>query len=369
MKKNKLFIVGMLALTFALVLAACVSGPNPFPQMFGTANAPGTTEFRTRYNNDGNLIIVKYLGRSEAVVIPAEFEGIPVVAIGAEAFSGNRTMKSVAIPDSVTIIEKDAFDGCAALADITIPAPVIRIGTNGNDSEDVFDGCTGLTGITVAGDNGVYSSEDGVLFNKDKTALLLYPEGKSGSYTIPSSVTSIAYCAFESCGKLTDVTIPDSVTSIGEWSFLDCTGLTSITIPGSIKTITGDVRNGNGYGAFFGCTGLTSVTISQGVTSIGGSAFARCTRLASVAIPDSVTSIGQMAFQESGLTSVTIPDSVTYIGYNAFAACTRLTSVTVSPVNGRTWDNPGDIRGAFVNCSLLSPASREALRRAGDRSF
>jgi hypothetical protein len=58
-----------------------------------------------------------------------------------------------------------------------------------------------------------------------------------------------------------------------------------------------------------------------------------------------------------------------YIGQNAFAACPVLTTVTVSPVNGRTWHNPGGTVGAFVNSRLLSPASREAIRRAGDNSF
>jgi hypothetical protein len=285
------------------------------------------------------------------VVIPAEFEGIPVVEIGEKAFSGNTAIRSVTIPEGITIIPKDAFDGCTGLTSITIPASVIRIGANGNDAEDAFDGCTGLTSITVAEANGVYSAEDSVLFNKDKTTLLLYPEGKNGSYTIPSSVTDIAYCAFDTCAKLTGVTIPNNVTSIGELAFYNCTGLTSITIPASVKTITGNiVRNNVVRGAFVGCTGLTSVTISEGVTSIGAAAFFRCT----------------------GLTSIAIPDSVTYIGGNAFASCSNLTTVTVSPVQGRQWDfvvnetsSGGSGYPIFRDCSRLNNASKTALRNAG----
>jgi hypothetical protein len=323
-------------------------------------------------------------------------------------------MKSLSIPEGVTVIEQDAFDRCTGLTEISIPASVIRIGEDVNDAEDSFDGCTALTVITVAEANEVYTSEDGVLFNKDKTALLLCPEGRSGAYTVPSSVTDIVYCAFEDCAKLTDVTIPGSVTSIGELAFTR-SGLTSITIPGSVKVITGVIRNEGVYGVFAACTALTSVTLSEGVTSIGDTAFFGCTKLASVIIPDSVTSIGEQAFalcsglasitipasvtsigqqafshsgltsviipegvtsidrhafsECAGLTSVTIPDSATYIGPNAFSRCTALVSVTVSPVNGRRWDDLGAGAVAFYGCSRLSAESRDALRRAGDRSF
>jgi hypothetical protein len=349
MAKKRFFgFVGM-ALIFGLVLAACGS----FSQLLGgsSASGPGTAEFLTRYDNDRNLVIVKYIGRSEAVLIPAEIEGITVVGIGEKAFSGNTTMKSVTIPDSITFIDEDAFDKCTGLTGVTIPAPVVRIGKDVNDAEDAFDGCTGLTGITVAGANGVYSSENGALFNKDKTTLLLCPEGKSGSYTVPSSVTSIGYCALESCKKLTAVTIPNSVISIGELAFRDCTGLTSITIPGSVKTIGGNIRNDELYGAFLDCSGLKTITISEGVASIGGGAFAYCT----------------------GLTSVSIPNSVISIGGNAFAACDKLTSVTVSPVNGRKWDveiagsrtsSGYGVHWVFYNCPL-NDASKTALRNAG----
>jgi hypothetical protein len=273
------------------------------------------------------ITITGYIGAGGAAEIPTVIEELPVVAIA-----------------------KDAFDKSVRLTSLTIPASVTVIADTVDKAEDAFDGATGLTSITVDEANSVYSSADGVLFNKAKTTLLLFPEGKGGSYTIPSSVTVIVNCAVEDCAKLTSVTIPDSVTYIGEYAFSDCTGLTSITIPGSVKTI-GGVANEFLSGAFLNCSGLKAVTISEGVASIGGGAFAYCT----------------------SLTSINIPDSVTYIGGNAFAACDKLTTVTVSPVNGRKWDV--EVEGsrtsdgytsywAFQD-SPLNNASKTALTNAG----
>ena len=149
------------------------------------------------------------------------------------------------IPNSVTNIGDFAFYGCTSLTIVTIPNSVISIllGT--------FDDCTSLTSIDVEKDNPTYLSQDGVLFNKDKSELITYPAGKTDStYIIPDGVTIIAY-AFDSCKNLTRVTIPNSVTNIGNGAFEDCTSLTSINIGNSVTSIGND--------AFSGCTSLKDV--------------------------------------------------------------------------------------------------------------
>jgi len=200
---------------------------------------------------------------------------------------------------------------------VTIPA---KIDINGLPFKiifsDVFSNCTNLTTINVADENTYFSSQDGVLYNKDKTYLIAYPPKKTGSFTIPNGVTSIS---FSGCTGLTSVTIPNSVTSI--W-FSGCTGLTSVTIPNSVTSI--------GNYAFYSCSNLTSITIPNSVTSIGNYAFYSCSNLTSITIPNSVTSIGNNAFASCfNLTSITIPNSVTSIGNNAFASCSSLTSITI----------------------------------------
>ncbi|MBQ7580682.1 MAG: leucine-rich repeat protein, partial [Clostridia bacterium] len=187
-----------------------------------------------------------------------------------------------------------------------------------------FEYCKSLTSITVDKNNENYCSDEfGVLYNKDKTELIQYPIGNARtSFTIPDSLTSIGYEAFEGCTGLTSIEIPDSVTRIDWFAFAYCTGLTSITIPDSVTSI--------GDWAFCDCLGLTSLTIGNSVTSIGDSAFAGCTGLTNIEIPDSVTSIGDMTFAYcTSLTSIEIPDSVTSIGWYTFSDCIGLTSVTI----------------------------------------
>ncbi|GAB6392445.1 MAG: leucine-rich repeat domain-containing protein [Treponematales bacterium] len=189
---------------------------------------------------------------------------------------------------------------------------------------DTFLGCTGLTSITAAADNPQYSSQDGVLFDKDAQVLCVYPGGKKGAYSIPDSVTSIGESAFEGCTGLVSVTIPDSVTSIEEAAF----GNSGYVGDGTVDSSSGVHKK------------MTFVTIGNGVTSIGDAAFALCS-LASIAIPDSITSIGELAF----------------LSY-------KLTSVTIAPVKGRKWSND-----AFEGNSGMNIASQSALRKAGIRGF
>ena len=137
----------------------------------------------------------------------------------------------------------------------------------------VFCDYSALTSIHVVADNQNYASEDGVLFNKNKTALICCPRGKSGSYTIPGNVRTIADGAFFYSG-LTSVTIPNGVTSIGEGVFYCCRSLISVTIPDSVTNIGDD--------AFTNCSSLTSISIPQSVTSIGYEAFSDCSSLTSV---------------------------------------------------------------------------------------
>ena len=192
-----------------------------------------------------------------------------VTSISSDTFWNCTSLKSVTIPNSVTSIGSSAFRCCTSLANITIPDSVISIFDN------VFISCDSLTSIEVSDNNKNYSSVDGVLFNKDKSKLITYPDGKTdNTYEIPNSVTSIGVYAFSYCTSLTSITIPNSVTNIGVNSFEECTSLTSVTIPDSVTSIGG--------WAFDGCRSLTSLTIPKSVTSIDRNVFYNSTSLKDV---------------------------------------------------------------------------------------
>jgi len=128
-----------------------------------------------------------------------------VTSIGSYAFCGCSGLTGVTIPNSVTGIEDWAFYDCSGLTSVTIPNSVTIIG------EGAFLECSGLTEIKVEKDNPNYCSLDGVVFNKTKTTLVLYPSGKQGFYTIPNSVTRIGEMAFSSCKGLTSITCKANV--------------------------------------------------------------------------------------------------------------------------------------------------------------
>lgn len=143
----------------------------------------------------------------------------------------NNGVTAVEIPSTTTIssssysvitIGANAFRSCTSMVSVTVPSFVTGI------SGGAFYGCSNLTTINVNASNTKYSSVDGVLFDIDKTTLVEYPEGITGSYTLPSTVTTVGEVAFHDCTKLTAVTIPASVTAIGSYAFYGCSGLTEI---------------------------------------------------------------------------------------------------------------------------------------------
>ena len=257
-------------------------------------------------------------GNGEDYIVSLKLPGVTKTIANYDKFLYGRfpSLTNVTIGDSITSIGEGAFRGCSGLASITIPNSVKSIGSY------AFNWCTNLTAINVDVLNTAYSSQNGVLYNKAKTTLVKCPGGKTGTFTIPNSVTSIGNYAFHGCTSLTSITIPNSITSIGEGAFWGCVGLTNVTIPGSVTKIEEN--------AFHSCTGFTNVIIPNSVTNIGSFAFLLCT----------------------GLTSVTIPNNVITIGIGAFSNCTNLASVTFQgtiPSSSFSASSPflGDLRAKF----------------------
>jgi hypothetical protein len=193
--------------------------------------------------------VVEYEGSDVDLTIPSTVTvngtDCSVTSIGNGAFQSCSSLASVTIPDSVTSIEYNAFFDCTYLTSVTIPSSVTSIGNTAfqfctslisvtipdsvtSIGREAFNDCDSLTGILVAEDNPSYTSEDGVLFSKDKKTLITCPDGKrSDSYTVPSTVTNIMSRAFDYHSPSV-ITIPSSVKNIDNDAFYFCKTKTMI---------------------------------------------------------------------------------------------------------------------------------------------
>lgn len=164
---------------------------------------------------------------------------------------------------TVTGTGPETFRGCTGITSIGIPYTVTQIGLG----FDIVGECDALTTFTVSEENKNFSAVNGVLFNKDKSTIIRYPEGKSAdTYAIPASVKTIGYMCFNN-SKIKSMIIPSTVTSIKQSAFTRCKQMTSFTIPNSITKIEDNT---------FYNSGLTSIIIPNTVTTIGEFAFNNC---------------------------------------------------------------------------------------------
>lgn len=290
---------------------------------------------------DGTAKLTWYSGADGDVIIPSIINGYTVTGIGNYLFSSRAKITNIVIPNSVINIGNNAFQYCYSLTNIFIPASVINLGDN------VFYSCLGLTEIIVDEANTNYSSQDGVLFNKDKDVLLQFPSDKNlETYSVPNSVTSIYNYAFNYCVYLKNVEIPETVTSIGKYAFCYCDNLNSINIPNSVTNI--------GLYAFTKCISLTSIVIPDNVQSIEEGVFEYCTSLENVNISKNIITIGDLAFRGCiNLKSITLPESVISISNSAFIGCSGLISIVVDENNA--------IYDSRNNCNALIEKSTDTL--------
>jgi len=225
-----------------------------------------------------------------------------LVTIGDRAFQST-SLATMALPGSVVTIGDNAFAGMSRLTSVRLGAKVAA-----GQLVAAFPGANALISIEIDANNGNYASVDGVLYTKDHSHLIAYPQAKNkgGSYavldgttdideyafadasvssvTLPSSLRRIGDYVFES-SRLTSLTLPDSFETIGSWAFSYASNLARVDLGGT-TTVSDD--------AFLNDIALTEVNLRPDLgrlKEIGEDAFGGCTNLTSLVVPASATSV------------------------------------------------------------------------------
>ncbi len=247
------------------------------------------------------------------ILFPETLGGYPVVALKANAIYDAGNAKSITFPDCFRTLERGNFRYTQSLTNMTFGTGLQEF--HPFDNHDVFQS------FTVPDGNPYFAAEGPVLYNKDKTTLIMCGANVT-SFDVPSHVKVIGPGAFSEMDSLTSVTFPSGLTEIGNSAFYWCRNLESVSLPANLQFL--------GDSAFSTCGKIESVSVPATVAKIGDSAFSNCDALEALTIAEGVRDIGNSAFNScQELTKVVVPNSVTNIGGWAFEYCTKLSDVTI----------------------------------------
>lgn len=306
----------------------------------GTVTIPATV---TRNNKTYHVTGIANSAFRNCTALSAVTMPASIITIGNSAFL-NAGIASISIPEGVTFIGADAFNGCQQLTSLTIPKTVEIIGT------DAFANCNAITSLTwnaknclsIGGLNAA-SIQQVVIGNEVETIPVGFlANAQITTLNIPASVKYICAQAFMGCNNITSLTIPESVEVIGDKAFANTLGLTAITWNAKQCISNGGMYTNNITHAIIGNnveiipdnfakdSKVTTITIPESVKIIGAEAFNRCNQLNQLTMPDGVESIGDYAFSNCyNLTELTIPRELNAIGMYSFWCC---------EVNKLTWN-------------------------------
>ena len=277
----------VLSVLLAVIITLSVAPAGAF-----TANAADIDYLTYKIENGEATITGCDVNATGEITIPDEIEGAKVTRIGNSAFRKCSLLQKITIPDSVTSIGMQAFNGCS-FEEITIPDGVTKI------SDGLFMYCSSLKKVNLP--------EKLISIG----AQVFYDCINLSEISIPDTVSSIEMQAFSGCESLVSVKIPDGVTELSNSLFYECSSLETVFLPDDLVSI-------EKY-AFAYCFKLTDINIPKTVTSIGEAAFIDCDTLQNVKFPYGVTQISDHLFYGcSSLQSVVLPETITSVGSYAF---------------------------------------------------
>ena len=238
---------------------------------------------RLEINGSGKCAAGSWSGYANQIKKVVFAEGI--TAIGKSAFENCGNLKEVVLPKSLQIIESRAFATCG-IKKLEIGIYLYSL------AGDAFVGCE-LDNIKIASGNPYLSTDQyGVIFNKDKTLLILYSNGfRMNSYAVPSSVKTIGENAFEGNLYIATLNLSEGLTEIGGNAFKGCENLRKVVLPKGFYRV--------GVRAFSGCKNLKEFIFNNECAIIGEYAFEGCRSLTQIRFLKGIEIIGSGAFDET----------------------------------------------------------------------
>ncbi len=253
----------------------------------GIAVFAAEMDFEIKALDSTTAEITKYTGSDSELTVPKEIDGYEIVSISEGAFSKNKNISSVTIPDTVTEIGKNAFAGSYV--------KTVKMGENLTTlGENAFFQCVYLEDITLSPSI------------KEIPNSCFYSCTRLENIEIPEGVEFIDDSAFWGCSHLVNISLPSSLISIGSYSFAENIKLEKLTLPENL----GEIKS---Y-AFFQCSALKELNLPNSTKRVGEFSFAECTALESLNLNEGLEWIGASAFDTCSVTSVKIPQTVKDLG-------------------------------------------------------
>ena len=252
------------------------------------------------------------------IVIPEKIDGKTVSAVGKLAFYRS-DITSLKLPNTLKLIDDEAFLECRYVKELTIPASVDSIGRGAFNSWDALESVTieDSPNVLHTGSGG-YSVMSSIF--SDQPLLKKAYMGRNHQSPLYGSMGYEVNLFARS--HLEEITYGDYVTEIQKHELINCNSLKKVVLGKNIKTI--------GNYAFESCELLSDIAIPNGVEEIGEGAFSDCQAMPTQKLPSALRTISEGAFRRCfALTSVTIPASVQTIGVNAFIECNGITAFTL----------------------------------------
>lgn len=320
-----------------------------------------------------------------------------VTQIGLNAFSECPNLKYFIFASNIDLktISGGTFRGCTSLPTITIPKSVESL------DPSAFQFCSKLFSINVPIDNSYYSSEEGIVYSKNRDRLVCCPCGKDRAF-IKNYIIVIGSNSFYSCSYLLNLTFEDGcrLETIEDGTFYSCTALERVDMPTSLRTVQ--------RSAFLGCSNLAIITFPDcslcdlesdmifaecrnlvvfsfgkfcALQHLGNQIFLNCVRLTNITIPANCTSIGDSAFENceslsnvhfernsqlhslsqtsfigcTSLINYTIPDSFSIISNMCFGGAPNIEIVNVFPDMSYSKISRNSFSSIHLRCFNIGP--------------